>query len=100
MRASRQGPIRTVIAPTTMVADAPTSVLESPMRAAGLPPMRTVVDPDVIGPLPFHRMSRFPYPPGEKYPDDAEHRSYQRTYNTRVFPVPPAGPALSQSTSH
>jgi len=53
--------------------------------------------PDVIGPLPFHRMSRFPYPPGEKYPEDEEHRSYQRTYNTRVFPVLPAEPALSQN---
>jgi len=34
-------------------------------------------------PLPFHRMSRFPYPPSERYPDDAEHRAYIATYNTR-----------------
>jgi tetratricopeptide (TPR) repeat protein len=34
-------------------------------------------------PLPFHKMSRFPYPPPERYPDDAEHRAYIATYNTR-----------------
>ena len=43
------------------------------------------LDPEVMGPLPFHRMSRFPYPPGEKYPDDEDHRSYQRTYNREFF---------------
>ena len=43
--------------------------------------------PDVIGPLPFHGMSKFPYPATEKYPEDEDHRNYQRTYNTRVFPV-------------
>jgi hypothetical protein len=34
-------------------------------------------------PLPFHGMSRYPYPAGEKYPRDAVHDKYQRTYNTR-----------------
>ncbi|MCX6632812.1 MAG: FG-GAP-like repeat-containing protein [Candidatus Solibacter sp.] len=34
-------------------------------------------------PLPFHSMSRYPYPAGERYPDDAEHAQYQREYNTR-----------------
>ena len=34
-------------------------------------------------PLPFHAMSRYPYPAGEHYPDDAVHAAYQREYNTR-----------------
>jgi len=38
-------------------------------------------------PLPFHGMSRYPYPAGEGYPRDAVHDEYQRTYNTRPAPV-------------
>jgi hypothetical protein len=34
-------------------------------------------------PLPFHAMSRYPYPAGEHFPDDPAHRRYQRQYNTR-----------------
>ena len=34
-------------------------------------------------PLPFHAMSRYPYPVTEHYPRDAAHDDYQRTYNTR-----------------
>ena len=34
-------------------------------------------------PLPFHGMSRYPYPAGEHYPRDAAHDQYQRDYNTR-----------------
>jgi tetratricopeptide (TPR) repeat protein len=34
-------------------------------------------------PLPFHSMSRYPYPAGEHFPDDAEHLQYQRDFNTR-----------------
>jgi hypothetical protein len=34
-------------------------------------------------PLPFHAMSRYPYPEGERYPDDAAHMQYQREFNTR-----------------
>ncbi|MFH1574489.1 MAG: FG-GAP-like repeat-containing protein, partial [Acidobacteriota bacterium] len=45
--------------------------------------------PEVIGPLPFHAMSAYPYPPGEKYPDGEAHRRYQREYNTRAYPGPP-----------
>jgi len=34
-------------------------------------------------PLPFHAMSRYPYPVTEHYPRDAAHDDYQRSYNTR-----------------
>jgi hypothetical protein len=47
--------------------------------------------PDHVEPLPFHRMSGYPYPPAERYPDTPEHRRYQDTLNTRVIrrSVPP-----------
>jgi hypothetical protein len=47
-----------------------------------------------VEPLPFHGMSRYPYPAGEHYPRDAVHDNYQRTFNTRPAPVliPPLGP--------
>jgi hypothetical protein len=35
-------------------------------------------------PLPFHGMSRYPFPASEHYPRDAAHDEYQRTYNTRA----------------
>jgi hypothetical protein len=38
-------------------------------------------------PLPFHGMSRYPYPSSEHYPRDAVHDAYQRTYNTRPAKV-------------
>jgi hypothetical protein len=34
-------------------------------------------------PLPFHAMSRYPYPANEHFPDDAVHAQYQSGYNTR-----------------
>jgi len=34
-------------------------------------------------PLPFHGMSRYPYPAAEHYPDDEAHREYLREYLTR-----------------
>ncbi|MEO8576370.1 MAG: FG-GAP-like repeat-containing protein [Gemmatimonadales bacterium] len=37
-----------------------------------------------VGPLPFHRVSSYPYGPNDKYPTDAEHQRYLREYNTRV----------------
>jgi hypothetical protein len=37
-----------------------------------------------VGPLPFHRIKSYPYARGESYPEDAEHRRYQREYNTRI----------------
>jgi hypothetical protein len=33
--------------------------------------------------LPYHGMSRYPYPVTERYPDSAEHTHYRETYNTR-----------------
>jgi tetratricopeptide (TPR) repeat protein len=40
--------------------------------------------PDLLGPLPFHGMSRYPYPRGEHFPDDEAHRTYLAEYNTRI----------------
>jgi hypothetical protein len=40
---------------------------------------------EVIGPLPFRGMSRYPYASPEGYPDDEEHRTYLREYNTRIY---------------
>ncbi len=37
-----------------------------------------------VQPLPFHAMSRYPYPADEHYPRDAAHDLYQRDYNTRA----------------
>ncbi len=36
-----------------------------------------------VEPLPFHAMSRYPYPESEHYPDDATHRAYRKKYNIR-----------------
>jgi hypothetical protein len=36
-----------------------------------------------VEPLPFHGMSRYPYPAGEHFPDDEAHRRYRQEYNTR-----------------
>ena len=36
-----------------------------------------------VDPLPFHAMSRYPYPASKHYPDDAAHRAYNAAYNTR-----------------
>jgi hypothetical protein len=40
--------------------------------------------PDVLGPLPFHGMTRYPYAPPESYPMTAERRQLIERYNTRV----------------
>ena len=40
--------------------------------------------PDVLGPLPFHGMSRYPYAAPETYPMTAERARLMETYNTRV----------------
>jgi tetratricopeptide (TPR) repeat protein len=53
-------------------------------------------------PLPFHAMSRYPYPAGERYPDDEAHRAYVREYLTRpalrlLRPISPGEPATGAS---
>jgi Tfp pilus assembly protein PilF len=47
--------------------------------------------PDGVEPLPFRRMTRYPYATPEQYPDSHEHRRYRETYNTRgsVRTLPP-----------
>jgi hypothetical protein len=47
--------------------------------------------PDAVEPLPFHRMTRYPYADPERYPDTPDYRRYRDTYNTRVVPksLPP-----------
>jgi tetratricopeptide (TPR) repeat protein len=40
-------------------------------------------EPDTVEPLPFHAMSAYPPPRGERYPDTAEHRDYRQEYQTR-----------------
>jgi Flp pilus assembly protein TadD len=39
--------------------------------------------PFTVGQLPFHRMSTYPYPPSEKFPDDKSALDYQLNWNTR-----------------
>ncbi|MCS6884369.1 MAG: FG-GAP-like repeat-containing protein [Acidobacteriota bacterium] len=41
--------------------------------------------PDTVEPLPFHRMSSYPYPEGEEYPQTENYRRYHEQYNSRVF---------------
>jgi tetratricopeptide (TPR) repeat protein len=36
-----------------------------------------------VEPLPFHAMSRYPYPASEHFPQDESHERYRRDYNTR-----------------
>ncbi len=36
-----------------------------------------------VEPLPFHGMSRYPYPPEEHFPNDSIHTLYREMYNTR-----------------
>ncbi len=36
-----------------------------------------------VEPLPFHAMSRYPYPAAEHFPVDAIHEAYRKEYNTR-----------------
>ncbi|HZF12531.1 MAG TPA: FG-GAP-like repeat-containing protein [Thermoanaerobaculia bacterium] len=36
-----------------------------------------------VEPLPFHAMSRYPYPNTEQFPGDPQHETYRKQYNTR-----------------
>jgi tetratricopeptide (TPR) repeat protein len=40
--------------------------------------------PDQVSPLPFHGMSRYPYPDPEKFPMTAARQAYFDKYNTRL----------------
>jgi Tfp pilus assembly protein PilF len=40
--------------------------------------------PHEANPLPFHAMTRYPYPGSEHYPRSARHMNYLSRYNTRV----------------
>ena len=40
--------------------------------------------PQTLEPLPFRGMTRYPYPPDERYPDTRELRHFRATYNTRI----------------
>jgi hypothetical protein len=39
--------------------------------------------PDQVSPLPFHGMTKYPYPDTESYPMTAARRAYFEKYNTR-----------------
>jgi tetratricopeptide (TPR) repeat protein len=54
--------------------------------------------PDQLAPMPFHGMSRYPYPSTEHYPLTDERRRYLEKYNTRIVTsaVPSIGALLSQ----
>jgi hypothetical protein len=39
--------------------------------------------PFTVADLPFHRMSTYPYPTGESYPDDADSLRYRLEWNDR-----------------
>jgi Flp pilus assembly protein TadD len=54
--------------------------------------------PDVLGPLPFHGMTRYPYAAPETFPMTEARRRLMEEYNTRVVkaPVPPIEIAVAQ----
>jgi hypothetical protein len=39
--------------------------------------------PFTVAQLPFHKMSAYPYPASEKFPDDADSLAYQLNWNDR-----------------
>ena len=46
--------------------------------------------PFTVAQLPFHTMSAYPYPAGEKFPDDADALNYQLNWNDRFDTGEPA----------
>ena len=57
--------------------------------------------PDQVSPLPFHGMTRYPYPDTERYPMTAARRAYFEKYNTRLVTdeVPSLDTILLETTS-
>jgi hypothetical protein len=57
--------------------------------------------PDGVAPLPFHRMSGYPYHGSEHYPATPGHERYQAEYNTRFVgrSVPPLAGGTQSSPS-
>ena len=53
--------------------------------------------PDAVAPMPFHAMRRYPYGPGERYPDTPLYRRYLERYNTRIVTAPV--PSLDRSAA-
>ena len=47
--------------------------------------------PFTVAELPFHTMSRYPYPSTETFPDDAGALEYQLNWNTRFDSGDPVG---------
>jgi hypothetical protein len=56
--------------------------------------------PDQVMPLPFHGMSKYPYPENEAYPMTAVRRAYIDRYNTRLVTaeVPSIDTILTSTT--
>ncbi|MDE3201872.1 MAG: VCBS repeat-containing protein [Acidobacteriota bacterium] len=47
--------------------------------------------PYTVAQLPFHKMSAYPYPKTEKYPDDTDALNYELNFNTRFDSGNPVG---------
>ncbi|PYQ07438.1 MAG: hypothetical protein DMF83_09615 [Acidobacteria bacterium] len=112
-RYTRPGDVRELLASTDdlFVTSRPGDEIALSFEASALPPLpggwrRTFLlyadgfskemdvnsaSPDVLEPLPFHGMTRYPYGPGESYPLTPERRAVIERYDTRVvaFPLPP-----------
>ncbi len=105
-RYTREGDVRPLLTGTDdlFVIARPGDEVALSFRASALPPLasgwnRTFLlysdgfskemdinsaSPHDMGPLPFHGMSRYPYPADEHYPSTPRHREYLARYNTRL----------------
>jgi hypothetical protein len=118
-RYTREGDVRALLAAIDdrFVVSRPGDEIAVAFDAAALPPIpagwtRTFLlyangfskemdlnsaSPDVLGPLPFHGMPRYPFAPHERPWSEAD-RDYMERYNTRVVarPVPPIDAIIPQ----
>jgi hypothetical protein len=105
-RYTREGDVRTLLnrVDDMFVISRPGDEIALSFDASALPPLRSgwtrsfllyahgyskemnprSASPDTVGPLPFRRMTTYPYGPDEHYPDTAAYRDYMERYNTRV----------------